>query len=275
MLNIHFSSGTKDDLVCRIVYEPLVTLDSNANYIPVLAAEVPTKENGGLAADGKSVTYKLKQDVKWSDGKPFTADDVIFTWQYVTDKETASTNSPTSSTIDKIDKIDDYTVKVTFKDVTPGWYISFGGTDGCIIPKHIFEDDKGANAKNSPNNLKPVGTGPYKVTSFNPGDSVLFAINENYREANKPFFDTVQVKGGGDAPSRRPRRPPDRRLRLRLEPPGGGHDPPEPARRASKATVAYEGGGGIERLLVNFTDPNKETDGERSSLKNPHPFQTD
>ena len=100
VMNIHFSSGTKDDLVCRIVYEPLVTLDSDANYIPVLAAEIPTKENGGLAADGKSVTYKLKKDVKWSDGKPFTADDVIFTWQYVTDKATASTNIANFSTID-------------------------------------------------------------------------------------------------------------------------------------------------------------------------------
>ncbi len=81
---------------------------------------MPTKENGGLAADGKSVTYKLKSGVKWSDGKPFTADDVIFTWQYVTDKATASTNYANFSTFDKIDKIDDLTVKVSFKDVTPG-----------------------------------------------------------------------------------------------------------------------------------------------------------
>jgi len=274
VMNIHFSSGTKDDLVCRIVYEPLVTLDSDANYIPVLAAEIPTKENGGLAADGKSVTYKLKKDVKWSDGKPFTADDVIFTWQYVTDKATASTNIANFSTITTIDKVDDYTVKVNFKDVTPGWYISFGGTDGCIIPKHIFEADKGANAKNSANNLKPVGTGPYKVTEFKPGDAVLLAINENYREANKPFFDTVQIKGGGDAPSA---------ARAVLQ--TGDYDYAwnlqvedtilQSLSQGSKATVAYEGGGGIERLLVNFTDPNKETDGERSSIKNPHPFQTD
>ncbi len=80
ILNVHFSSGTKDDLVCRIVYEPLVTLDADTNFVPVLAAEVPTRENGGLAADGKSVTYKLKSGVKWSDGQPFTADDVIFTY---------------------------------------------------------------------------------------------------------------------------------------------------------------------------------------------------
>ena len=274
VLNIHFSSGTKDDLVCRIVYEPLVTLDSDANFIPVLAAEVPTKENGGLAADGKSVTYKLKSGVKWSDGQPFTADDVIFTWQYVTDKATASTNYANFSTIATIDKVDDLTVKVSFKDVTPGWYISFGGTDGCIIPKHIFEADKGANAKNSANNLKPVGTGPYKVQNFAPGDTVQFVINENYREANKPFFDQVTVKGGGDAPSA---------ARAVLQ--TGDYDYAwnlqvedtvlKQLEQNSKGTVEFENGGGIERILVNFTDPNKEVDGERSSLQAPHPFQTD
>jgi peptide/nickel transport system substrate-binding protein len=274
ILNVHFSSGTKDDLVCRVVYEPLVTLDGDTNFVPVLAAEIPTKENGGLAADGKSVTYKLKQGVKWSDGQPFTADDVIFTWQYVTDKTTASTNYSNFSTIDKIDKVDDYTVKVSFKDVTPGWYISFGGTDGCIIPKHVFEADKGPNAKNSPNNLKPVGTGPYKVTSFTPGDTVQFVINENYREPNKPYFDQITVKGGGDASSA---------ARAVLQ--TGDYDYAwnlqvednvlKQLEAGGKGTVQFENGGGIERILVNFTDPNKEVDGERSSLKAPHPFQTD
>jgi len=274
VLNIHFSSGTKDDLVCRVVYEPLVTLDSDTNFVPVLAAEVPTKENGGLSADGKSVTYKLKSGVKWSDGQPFTADDVIFTWQYVTEKTTASTNYANFSTIDKIDKIDDLTVKVLFKDVTPGWYISFGGTDGCIIPKHIFEADKGANAKNSPNNLKPVGTGPYKVASFTPGDTVNFVINENYREPNKPFFDQVTVKGGGDAPSAAravlQTADYDYAWNLQVE-----DTVLKQLEQNSKGTVQFENGGGIERILVNFTDPNKEVDGERSSLKAPHPFQTD
>jgi len=274
ILNVHFSSGTKDDLVCRIVYEPLVTLDADTNFVPVLAAEVPTRENGGLAADGKSVTYKLRSGVKWSDGQPFTADDVIFTYEYVTDKATASSNYANFSTIDKIDKIDDLTIKVSFKDVTPGWYISFGGTSGCIIPKHIFQADKGASAKNSPNNLKPVGTGPYKVQSFAPGDTVQFVLNENYREPNKPFFDQVTVKGGGDAPSAAravlQTADYDYAWNLQVE-----DTVLKQLEQNGKGTVQFENGGGIERILVNFTDPNKEVDGERSSVKAPHPFQTD
>jgi len=274
ILNVHFSSGTKDDLVCRIVYEPLVTLDADTNFVPVLAAEVPTRENGGLAADGKSVTYKLRSGVKWSDGQPFTADDVIFTYEYVTDKATASSGYANFSTIDKIDKIDDLTIKVSFKDVTPGWYISFGGTSGCIIPKHIFQADKGASAKNSPNNLKPVGTGPYKVQSFAPGDTVQFVLNENYREPNKPFFDQVTVKGGGDAPSAAravlQTADYDYAWNLQVE-----DTVLKQLEQNGKGTVQFENGGGIERILVNFTDPNKEVDGERSSVKAPHPFQTD
>lgn len=274
VLNIHFSSGAKDDLVCRIVYEPLVTLDPDSNFIPVLAAEVPTRENGGLAADGKSVTYKLRPGVKWSDGQPFTADDVIFTHAYVTDKMTASTNYANFSMIEKIEKIDDLTVKVVFKDVTPGWYISFGGTDGCIIPKHIFQADKGVNAKHSANNLKPIGTGPYRVQEFKPGDAVTFVINENYREPNKPFFDQVQVKGGGDAPSAAravlQANDYDYAWNLQVE-----DAVLKQLEQNSKGVVQFENGGGIERILVNFTDPNKEVDGERSSVKAPHPFQAD
>ncbi len=272
--NPHLSSGTKDDLIGRIVYEPLATIDINGQIIPILIAEVPTRANGGLAADGKSVTYKLKPGVKWSDGKPFGADDVVFTYAYIADVQTAATSVAKYIAIEKVEKVDDLTVKVVFKDVTPGWFLPFFGAAGNILPKHIFEADKGTNARNSPNNLKPVGTGPYKVTEFKPGDTVLYVINENYREANKPFFDTVQLKGGGDATSA---------ARAVLQ--TGDYDYAwnlqvedtvlKQLETGGKGVAEFQAGGGIERLLLNFTDPNKEVDGERSSLKAPHPFLAD
>jgi peptide/nickel transport system substrate-binding protein len=272
--NPHLSSGTKDDLIGRIVYEPLCTIDINGNILPILAAEVPTDANGGVAADGKSVTYKLKQGVKWSDGQPFNADDVVFTYQYVTDEATAATSVASYINIASVQKIDDFTVKVTFKDVTPGWFVPFFGAGGNILPQHIFQSDKGAAARNSPNNLKPVGTGPYKVTNFAPGDSITYVINDTYREANKPFFDTILIKGGGDAASA---------ARAVLQ--TGDYDYAwnlqvedtvlKQLETGGKGVAEFQPGGGIERLLVNFTDPNKEVDGERSSLKAPHPFLTD
>jgi len=272
--NPHLSSGTKDDLIGRIVYEPLATIDSQGNIIPVLIAEVPTDTNGGLAADGKSVTYKLKQGVKWSDGQPLTADDVVFTYDYIVDPKTAATSIAKYSTIARVEKVDPLTVKIVFKDVTPGWFLPFFGAAGNILPKHIFEKDKGEGARNSANNLKPVGTGPYKVLDFKPGDAVTYDINPNYREANKPFFDRVELKGGGDATSA---------ARAVLQ--TGDYDYAwnlqvedsilKQLETGGKGVAQFAPGGGIERLLINLTDPNKEIEGERSSLKAPHPFLTD
>jgi peptide/nickel transport system substrate-binding protein len=85
LLNPHFAVGTKDQDGSRVFYEPLAGWDPDGNLVPVLAAEIPSVENGGLAKDGLSVTWKLKQGVKWHDGQPFTADDCVFNWQYAAD----------------------------------------------------------------------------------------------------------------------------------------------------------------------------------------------
>src|SRR5687768_8977193 len=89
LLNPHFGTGTKDLDASRIFHEPLARFDPDGDLMPVLAAEIPSRENGGLAADGKSVTWTLKRGVTWHDGKPFTADDVVFNWQYASDPASA------------------------------------------------------------------------------------------------------------------------------------------------------------------------------------------
>src|SRR6201981_2881526 len=85
LLNPHFAVGTKDQEGSRIFYEPLAGWDLDGNLAPALAGEIPDIENGGVAHDGMSVTWKLKNDVQWHDGRPFTADDVVFNWQYAAD----------------------------------------------------------------------------------------------------------------------------------------------------------------------------------------------
>src|SRR6266581_6226304 len=91
LLNPHFATGTKDQDASRIFYEPLCSFDPDGNLVPILAQEVPSLQNGGLSKDGMNVTWKIKQGVTWHDGKPFTADDVIFTWEYAADTATAAT----------------------------------------------------------------------------------------------------------------------------------------------------------------------------------------
>lgn len=125
---------------------------------PLPAAEVPSKANGGLSADGLSVTWKIKQGVKWHDGKPLTADDVAFTYEYAKDPATAAYTTGSYKDI-KVEKVDSHTVKVIFQQPTPFW-ADLVGTVGQILPKHRFGDYVGAKSREAPDNLKPVGTGP-------------------------------------------------------------------------------------------------------------------
>src|ERR1700716_1239358 len=81
LLNPHFATGTKDQDASRIFYEPLAAFDPDGNLVPILAAEIPSIQNGAVAKDGKSVTWKLRTNVVWHDGKPFTADDIVFNWE--------------------------------------------------------------------------------------------------------------------------------------------------------------------------------------------------
>ncbi len=270
LLNPHFAVGTKDQDGSRIFYEPLASWDADGNLIPELAAEIPTRENGGLSADGRAVTWKLKRGVTWHDGKPFTADDVVFNWEFASDPATAAVTSGTYNKI-KVEKVDDFTVRVLFEKASPFWADAFVGTAGMIIPKHLFAEFKGAKSREAPANLKPVGTGPYKFVDFKPGDMVKGEAYMNYHVANQPFFDAVEMKGGGDAVSA---------ARAVLQ--TGEFDlawnlqvEDEVLKRleaGGKGEVILLETGNLEHLQCNFTDPNTEVDGERSSLKTKHPI---
>src|SRR3954468_9146828 len=131
LLNPHFAVGTKDQDGSRFFYEPLAGWDANGNLKPVLAESIPGREDGGLAADGKSVTWKLKRGVKWHDGKPFSADDVVFNWEYARDPATAAVTIGSYKDV-KVEKIDDFTVKVSFAKPTPFWADAFVSARGLI-----------------------------------------------------------------------------------------------------------------------------------------------
>ena len=273
LLNPHFAVGTKDQDGSRIFYEPLAGWDSEGNLFPILAAEIPSRENGGLAADGMSVTWKLKRNVQWHDGKPFTADDVVFNWQYASDPATAATTIGSYKDV-KVEKIDDVTVAVRFAKPTPFWADAFVSARGMIIPKHLFADYSGAKSRDAPANLKPVGTGAYRFVDFKPGDVVRGELNPNYHIANRPHFDTVEMKGGGDAVSAARaviqtgeydfawNMQVEDEILQRLEKGGKGH-------------VVITPTGNIEHIQLNSTDPGTEVDGERSSLKTKHPLLSD
>src|SRR5262249_43197239 len=152
ILNPHLALGTKDYHAARIALEPLMTIDADGTFLPILAAEVPSRQNGGPSGGGKSGTYKLKKGVKRADGQPFTADDVVFTWEFASSKETGSANLGIYSPIEKAEAIDATTVTLTFKEPTPGWYVPFVGQTGMVLPKHALTEYPGAKAKDAPFN---------------------------------------------------------------------------------------------------------------------------
>jgi peptide/nickel transport system substrate-binding protein len=273
LLNPHFAVGTKDQDGSRLFYEPLANWDGDGNLKPVLAAQIPGREDGTLAADGKSVTWKLKKGVTWHDGKPFTADDVVFNWNYAKDPATAAVTIANYKDV-IVEKVDDYAIVIKFDKPTPFWANAFVGTQGMIIPKHLYADYSGAKSREAPTNLKPVGTGPYKFKDFKPGDMVSGDINMNYHMDNRPYFDSIEMKGGGDAVSAARavlqtgefdfawNMQVEDEILTRLE-------------KGGKGRVVVSNGGNIEHIQLNTTDPWTEVDGERSSLKSKHPTLSD
>ena len=270
LLQPHFASGTKDQEGSRIFYEPLGAWDADGNLIPILAAEVPTLANGGVSRDGKSITWKLKRNVQWHDGVPFTADDVVFTAAYAADPATSAYTGGSYKDV-KITKVDSHTVRVEYQKPSPFWADPFVSAAGMIIPKHVFEAYKGAASRDAPANLKPVGTGPYKFTDFKPGDMLRGVINTNYHEANRPYFDSIEMKGGGDAVSAARavlqtgeydyawNLQVEDELLIRLE-------------QGGKGKTSIVPGGNIEFIQLNMADPWTETEGERSHPKSKHPI---
>lgn len=272
-LNPHLATGVQDFEAGRIVLEPLAAANEQGVLVPILAATIPTLDNGGVAADGKSVTWQLRPDLQWSDGEPVTAADVAFTFEFVSNPAVGAATAQYYEAVEAVEAIDEQTVKITFKEVTSAWQIPFTGQTGVILPKHIFESVNGSEARTAEANLAPIGTGPYQVETIQTG-SVIYLPNPNYR-GEPPDFALVELVGGlapyaaarevlstGEA---------DFAHNLQVE-----VDLLKDLQEEGEGLVDTVFGGLVERVMLNPTDPFAETEsGERSSLQAAHPFLSD
>ena len=275
-LNAYLSSGTKDVEAGSLVLEPLAGFDQDGQLFPRLAADIPTVENGGVAADLTSITWKLKEGLVWSDGTPVTSADVKFTWEYCTHPEGGCAQGAKYEGIASIDTPDDLTVVVNFEGPKPYPYQPFTGGTAPILQKAQFEGCLGAAASScTEQNSKPIGTGPFVVTDFKVNDVVTFAANPNYRDPAKPAFATVTLKGGGDALAA---------ASAVME--TGEFDYAWNTQINPEQQAQMEAGGKgkfvnafgtlVERIEINMTDPSADLpEGERSTIKHPHPILTD
>ncbi len=273
LLNPHFAVGTKDQDGSRIFHEPLASWDGDGNLVANLAAEIPSLENGGVSKDGKSITWKLKRGVQWHDGQPFTSADCVFNWEYASDPATSAVTIGSYKDV-KVTAIDQYTIRVDFQKASPFWADAFVGVRGMLIPKHLYDQYRGAKSRDAPNNLKPVGTGPYKFDSFTPGDMVKGVLNPNYHMPNRPFFDSIEMKGGGDAVSAAravlQTGEFDYAWNLQVE-----DEILQKLEAGGKGRVNVIPGGDVEFIQLAYCDPWTEVEGERAHVGTRHPILQD
>lgn len=275
-LNPYLSSGTKDVETGSLILEGLAGFNEKGEVIARLAESVPTVENGGVAADLTSITWKLQPGLLWSDGTPVTSADAKFTWEYCTHPEGGCAQAARYEGITAIETPDDLTIVIKFAAPKPNPYTAFVGGTSPILQAAQFANCLGAAASTcTEQNFNPIGTGPFVVTEFKTNDTVSLAANPNYRDPAKPAFATMTVKGGGDA---------EAAARAVME--TGEFDyawntqinPELQASMAGGGKGQFVSGFGtlVERIEMNMTDPSSDLpEGERSTTAHPHPILSD
>ena len=284
ILNPYLSGGTKDVDASNIVIEPLARFNEKGEIVPWLVEEIPTVNNGGVSEDLKSITWKIKPGILWSDGTPFTSADVKFTYDYCTHPDGGCAQLTKFNGVASVETPDDLTVVVHFSDPTPNPYGPFVGLESPIIQKAQFENCMGAKAPECTDaNFGPIGTGPFKVVEFKPNDVIIYEANENYRDPDKPAFARVVFKGGGDATAAARAVMEtgefDYAWNLQLAP-----DVIAEIQKGGKGTPIAGFGPLVERIMLNNTNPDPALGPDKRSVSildenkkqlNPHPFLRD
>ena len=272
--NPYLSGGFKDRDTGAITLQPLAYYDPDGALVPALAEDIPTLQNGGISQDLTSITWNLKDDLKWSDGSDLTAHDVVFTWRYCTDEATGCTANSSFADITSVEALDDSTVKITFHAPTSYPYTAFVGAGVPIISQAQFADCVGAAAADCDDeNFALLGPGPYRIVEFTPDELAVYERNPHYY-GDKPFFDRIILKGGGDAltaaKSVLDEGEADYAWNLQIDP-------------ETLATLEAAGNGKVisafsslvERIVLNQTNPDPALGEDRSEYldgTNPHPL---
>jgi peptide/nickel transport system substrate-binding protein len=169
--------------VSLAILEGLTYNDPDGNFQPQLAAELPTLENGGVSEDLTTVTWKLKPDVLWSDGTPFTSADVKHTWEAARDAANGSAVASEYALITDVETPDPETVVVQYSAFNAGYLDQFP----WIVPQHATGAPEEMSSWDF--NRNPVGTGPFVLQEWAPGEYLTTVRNENFREEGKPYLD--------------------------------------------------------------------------------------
>jgi len=170
------ASDSASHSVAGMVFNGLVKYDKDMNIVGDLA------ESWDVTQNGLVITFHLRKGVQWHDGKPFTAADVLYTYQVTTNPKTPTAYAGDFLKIKKAEVLDDYTFRVTYDKPFAPALISWAS---AILPRHLLE---GKDITKSPLTRHPIGTGPYKFKEWVAGQKIVLVSNENYFEG-RPYID--------------------------------------------------------------------------------------
>jgi peptide/nickel transport system substrate-binding protein len=180
-LNPHLVTALSLGNIAQLTMAYLVRYGADSRPVPELATVVPTQANGGIGKDGLTITWHLRKGVKWADGAPFDADDVVFSTNAVNNPKNNEVGRDGWDLITKVDEPDKYTVVYHLRKPYSAFLPTFFGSAGanpCLLPKHILGNLP--NINDAPYNSKPVGIGPYRVTEWVRSDHVTMEANPYY-----------------------------------------------------------------------------------------------
>lgn len=184
-LNPYLSTALITMQVAPAIVEPLLVVDPNGDYLPAVAARVPTPENGDVSEDGLVVRWTIAPGLTWSDGEPVTADDIVFTYQAATQGEN-SVRGGLFAKVVSVEPVGDDAVEVTYSEFDSSYLDLF---QYGILPRHASGDP--ASMSSWDFNRAPIGTGPFVLDEWRTGDRMIMSRNEAYREEGKPYLDRL------------------------------------------------------------------------------------
>jgi peptide/nickel transport system substrate-binding protein len=179
--NAYLNDTGYEALIGELVFGALAEIGPDGNFYPELAADLPTLANGDLSEDGTLVTWRLRPGLLWSDGEPFTSNDVRFTWNAL---KQSGIWAPGFDLIESIDTPDATTAVVKYREFYPNYLLQFGGNGTGVLPAHQCGDP--AQMLFWDCNFEPVSTGPFVLAQWIPGVRLIFEPNPHYFIPDRP-----------------------------------------------------------------------------------------
>jgi peptide/nickel transport system substrate-binding protein len=177
----HADASSVEQQLARLAFEPFIDIDARGRPVPVLLARVPTVANGDLSPDGRTIVYHLRRGVRWQDGVPVTAADVLFTLHAIVDPRNPIRSREGYDRVERAERIDDSTVRVVLKAPwapAVATLFSYGTAPQYVLPAHLLAHEP--RLDRAPFGGAPVGNGPYRLVSWERGERLVYAANPTY-----------------------------------------------------------------------------------------------